>query len=137
MKPKKHIASKSPKLKYSVQSQTGNKLIEIKTDKPYRDIEDNLQAECEGFLKQLNVEYIHIPKILYAKKRFKKKGIPDLMIFKESDSTYPRVLLVELKRDKGKPSQGQKNFARKFTVHLIKNYDNFIEIVTNFLNSND
>ena len=120
-------------MQYTKEIQTGRKVIESE-DRAFNGKESELQKQCENLLKQLNITYVRIPDSVYKTGRMKgKAGIPDLIILRESGDRFPNVLLVELKNKYGKMTQAQKNFSRKVTVHLIRNYKTFEKIVVEFI----
>jgi len=104
--------------------------------KPHAGPEDVLQRQCEEVLKIKKLWYIHFPnalfkgKIAWIGKLF--KGWPDLLIFARGEE-FDRVFFAELKRDVGKPTGGQKLFARWFHVYLIKSLDDFVEVLNKFI----
>ena len=107
----------------------GNKVDDVK--------EETLQSQCEEYLKLQRLPYIRIPDGLLAfvartgqppiKKLVEKylKGLPDLTIFLP-DGKY---ICVELKSKTGKPTQGQKNFAKIASVYIVRSFDDFCSLV--------
>ena len=112
------------------------KPIDETKHKASSDPEEILQSQCEEILRIKKVQYIHIPnalfrlKISWINKLF--KGLPDLIIFDRGEK-FDRVLFVELKRDIGKATGGQKTFARYFHVYIKRSVEDFVELLEEFL----
>ena len=112
------------------------KPIDETKHKASSDPEEILQNQCEEILRIKKVQYIHIPnalfrlKISWINKLF--KGLPDLIIFDRGEK-FDRVLFVELKRDIGKATGGQKTFARYFHVYIKRSVEDFVELLEEFL----
>lgn len=112
----------------------------IKKKEGFRGPEKILQSQCEDYLKIHQLKYIHIPDHLLAWISQKApqwiktivsrmfKGVPDLLIFLQD-----RCLLVELKNRSGTVSQGQRNWAKNVTVHLVRDFDTFRNLVDKFM----
>jgi len=96
--------------------------------------EEDLQQNCEDWLKQEKIHYLHISHAVYRdpKTRGKYLGVPDLMVFKK-DEEHNQCLLVELKSLKGTARQGQKRWARGLHVYLLRSFQDFKELVLKFL----
>ena len=110
--------------------------------------EAQIQDYCEQYLNKKGIPFLHIPDAVYEScSRFsplseiKKvqisaylKGVPDLMIFKhvKYDQYSPNdnnCLIVELKSEKGRLSQGQQNWNTGLKVHVIKSFEAFKDLV--------
>lgn len=123
--------------------------------------ESGLQTECEGYLDDNLIEFFHWPdqlnSFLYGphlaqflsknrtlynwmqgiRKLISKYvlGFPDLAIFKMKGE-YNSCLFVELKTKKGTLSQAQKKFAKHNNVALVRDFDTFVKIVTEWEENN-
>lgn len=60
------------------------------------------------------------------------KNAPDILIFDRSPNGGSRVLCLELKRDKGAASDGQKSFAEKVGGTITKGFSKAQEAVRSF-----
>jgi len=115
---------------------TARRHIKKADHKPHAGPEHKLQTQCEEVLEIMHVQYIHIPNALFSlriswiNKMF--KGLPDLIIFGRGQR-FDRVLFVELKRDTGEFSGGQKTFARWFHVFDVRDVEDFTDLLNEFL----
>ena len=99
--------------------------------------EGPLQTECEQYLKDIDITYIHIPQNVYATGKAKSlTGIPDLLIFKRTDD-HNDILCIELKSKTGKRHQSQINWPKKqqLIVHVVRSFPRFQKIVDGFINA--
>ena len=112
------------------------KPIDVAKHKAHAGMEDELQQQCEEILKIMHVQYVHFPNAIFKGniswigKMF--KGLPDLIIFGRGQR-FDRVLFVELKRDTGEFSGGQKTFARWFHVFDVRDVEDFTDLLNEFL----
>jgi hypothetical protein len=95
--------------------------------------EKEFQKECHKYLRKVGLRYLHLSEDTYMNTGGHYKGVPDLLIFKGDKS-----LLIELKKHDGKESQGQKtwrngNDVHEVTVHLVRSWELFKELVDGFL----
>lgn len=134
-------------LKFSKEAQTGRKPKEPKrkTSLPGQS-EKDLQRMCEELVKVYGLANVRIPdsayKAIFANRNVDQfsrihiamflKGLPDLIILKP-DGDYNKALCVELKVGTNKLSQGQLKFASKANVHLIKRFEDFEQLLKEFL----
>lgn len=107
--------------------------------------ESELQAQCEEYLRLRNVPFIRIPDGVYAtlvkspktaRLAGEMRGVPDLTILDPTEEGHNRALLVELKSKNGRLRQGQKTWARKANMVVVRNFDGpngFIEVLNRFL----
>jgi len=96
--------------------------------------EDELQENCENWLKEQKIKYIHVGQQTYrnAKSKSTYKGIPDLLIFiKFRDHNMAH--LVELKSLLGKASTGQYTWSSGLNVYLLRAFEDFKKSVLKFL----
>ena len=133
-------------LKFSKRKQAGRSLIEY-GDTADKDSEHHLQIKCEEYLQLRNIPSIRIPDVAYRaifantgiSKNLKEiissflKGVPDIVILKPEPDGTNKALCVELKSAMGKASQGQKHFAKKVNVYIIRSFDDFVKLVEEFL----
>ena len=145
---------------YSKSDQLRKKDTDRPVHNPFDGKEAILQAECEELLQVTNTPYIHISNsVMQTLSRIGwgreiinlLRGLPDLMIFDRSQ--YPTAppwyqllcpvcrekLLndswhVEAKNKAGKLTQGQKNFAKRYPLDVIRSFEDFKEALNNFLN---
>jgi len=112
-----------------------NKPIDVAKHKAHAGPESDLQRHCEEVLKIQRIRYIHLPNALFKGKWAwlgkRYKGLPDLVIFGRGKK-YDRVLFVELKRDVGTFSGGQKTFARRYHVYDVRSVEDFTELLNEF-----
>lgn len=91
--------------------------------------EKELQTDCEDILKKHNILFIHLPKLSNFKtKKYYLKGIPDLIIFKNS-----KVLFIELKMPKCKLSKDQILFRDRvmgmnYEYYIVYSLQEFINV---------
>ena len=71
--------------------------------------EHQLQSECNKYLRDNDIPFIHLEKGKYHKSRHHRKGIPDLIIFKKKV-----LILMELKSEKGILKTEQKEFLERW-----------------------
>jgi hypothetical protein len=105
--------------------------------------EHDLTVQCEDYLNAMGIVFYRIPDALYRSvfasrsvSSFVKtliarfvKGVPDFTILSDDG----RYLCVELKTSIGKLTQGQKSFAKKIPVEVIRDFDSFVNLVSGFL----
>jgi len=138
-------------LPFSKRKQTGRGIQDI-TETVDLCSEDELQRDCENWLKAQNIKYVHISQAVYKSKRSRKKyhGVPDFIIIKQN-SNHGRIdvdyfgvncakkykhnecLLIELKSLKGRARQGQHNWAQSLNVYLLRSLVDFKKLVEEFL----
>lgn len=128
---------------YTKAEQTGKSRQRKRAEKALKIPESSLQSICDEYLDTLGITYLRIPDALYRaifashsiKPYIKKmisdyvKGRPDTTIL-HPDGRY---LCVELKSAKGKQTQGQKNFAKRIPVTVVRDFDTFQKIVDKFI----
>ena len=95
--------------------------------------EKDIQKEVERRLKDYGIRYIHIPSDTYVKTGGHFKGVLDLLAFFRREDGFNYCLCLELKADKGKLSQGQKNWHKGLNVHVTYGMDEAIECVENWV----
>ena len=132
-------------LKFSKEKQVGRK--PIKHSEKSHDKEKFLQILEEELLKHMpDIAVIRIPDAAYRAifanqtihPRFKRdiamflRGIPDLILLRAMGDKYNIALCIENKVGKNQPTQGQKHFAARANVHIIKNFDDFEKLVNEF-----
>jgi hypothetical protein len=131
---------------YSKKHQIGRSSM---TARGFRDSvgsESHLQIQCEEWLALQRIEYLRIPDAIYKlassadpsvcgeiSRHF--KGLPDIMIFKPIGVELGRnnAIFIELKSKSGKLSQGQKAIARRLNVAVVRSFDDFEKLVTNWM----
>lgn len=132
-------------MKYSKTDQTGRKWIESEGLSKWQGKESDLQRQCEQYLELFqNIATIRIPDAVYRAifasslhPKIKRlisgyiKGLPDIILLKEKNGVT-QALCVELKTETGKMSQGQKAFAKIVTVHVVRSFESFVELVDKF-----
>lgn len=114
--------------------------------------EEVLQAQCEEYLVQLGLRYIHVPDIIGRLCRpsdhrisiqekeqlsYAFKGVSDLLIFHEYGK-YTATLVIELKVGKNIPDFDQKEFLKyclgeKWKEAIQKEFDSFKRKVDQFV----
>jgi len=96
--------------------------------------EDELQKNCEDWLKAQKITYVHIGQQTYrnAKSKSTYKGIPDLLIFAKFRD-HNMAHLVELKSLKGSARAGQYAWAQGLNVYLLRAFEDFKKSVVGFL----
>lgn len=135
-------------LKYSKQKQVGKKSMDVQEFQKWQGRESDLQRACEQVLDLLGITYIRLPDSLYrsifANKRIsahiKKeiarsiKGLPDIIILlPDEDEIYCKACCIELKTKSGKLTQGQKNFAKRLPVIVVRSFEQFQQVVNDFV----
>ena len=103
--------------------------------------EKDLQASCERYLELLSLRYIRIPDAVLgylskpsAPPQIRKlvgrymRGQPDLVILSNGD-----FMLVELKSEKGKLRDSQKDWAAGMQLNVVRNFDDFKILVDCFV----
>ena len=92
--------------------------------------EASIQEQAEELLDALGIRYIHIPANLQrylrvtappqiaaeASRAF--KGLPDIVAFRQGSGAYADCLLLEIKTEAGRLSQGQVNWHRGLPVQV-------------------
>lgn len=98
-------------------------------------LEKDTQKECEKLLKNLKIEYQHLPKTInrHTKSNY-FAGYPDFTLFFAGGKT----VFVELKKEDGKLStiQVEKQELLKylgFDVYTCYSYDQFFEVIKKYL----
>jgi hypothetical protein len=101
--------------------------------------ESRLQSVCESYLTMRHIPYLHLTTAI--KRRIAGRfhifpvegmtGYPDLIIF----MPRARVLLVELKTEKGKLSKDQERVfeylgMKSHLVHIIRSFEDFKGLVS-------
>ena len=136
----------------SKQNQIGLKRQASRAKASLKISEHTLTAQCEAYLTQIEATFVRIPDAVYRAifgghtiKPYIKalvsrflKGIPDFVILKrhsdyDTSLTIAHALCIELKTDIGKQSQGQKAFAKKIPVMVIRDFESFKDAVDYFL----
>lgn len=139
-------ASNTAELKFSKSKQTGNKTMDASEYRASQIKESDLQRLCEEYLELKRIAYIRVPDAIYKaifgtssiKPHVKRlissfiKGLPDLTLLKPIDDKYVVGRHVELKTAKGKQSQGQKTFATKLPVKIVRSFEEFQKVVKEF-----
>jgi len=116
------------------------------------DTEDTIQAKVEYYLNLKRIPFIHIPRPVYAMVGYRTtpqvvknciskylKGVPDIIAFKKEpfnksiDCIDCSTLLMELKRDNGKVSQGQKNWHKNLVVHVPRSFEEARALIDNWM----
>jgi hypothetical protein len=108
-----------------------------------------IQMRLEKYLDMTEVRYIRIPDCVYrlftytsipvwVKQEMSSafKGVPDLLCFKKSGD-YNTSLLVEVKTDVGKLSQGQKKWHQGLNVAVVRSFEEGKDIIDRFKEVND
>lgn len=108
--------------------------------------EAGLQQKCEDYLNLKGIRYIRLPDSLYSavfnphhnvhpkvRREVSKciKGVPDLVIMVPY-GIHNMCLLCELKTEAGKLSQDQKSWHKGLNVEIIRNFDEFKNVVDRF-----
>lgn len=135
-------------MKFSKAAQTRRQWVEVDGKSKWQGEESDLQKQCEQFLEYCpDIAVIRFPDAAYRaifgfgsnlpdwiKKLIASyvKGIPDLTLLKNKADGTVAALPVELKKDDGKLSQGQKKFAGIVTVYVIRDFESFVEMVEDF-----
>ena len=107
--------------------------------------EDEIQQKVEEYLNSNNISYIRIPSEAYesiflnqfvnpqqkSKIANYLRGIPDLTILLDNG----KYVCIELKKNGGKQSLGQKQFARKIgsNYHICYSLDDVITVLNSVL----
>lgn len=134
-------------LKFSKRKQLQNNIYGISDFKKEYNKEIDLQRQCEQYLQLVKVPFIRIPDQVYKSifgnthtppylKRLVSqflKGLPDLIVMKKQDDKHCLAICIELKTSKGKLSQGQKNFAKELPLIVIRNFDDFVKLIEEFM----
>ena len=108
--------------------------------------ESSIQQMVETFLICHDIRFIRIPDTAYRalfsntvvplwiKKDLSKclKGVPDLICLRPNGE-YNDCLLLEIKTEAGKVSQGQKQFAKGLSVKYGYGYKQCIEIIEGWM----
>jgi len=135
IKPKKKGLKKSSKAEDIRRSLQKPKDLEKMRKGVAPGTEAQLQDQCEAYLTIKGIWYFHIPASTYQSRGANVlAGIPDLLIFKkEWMDNKPCIdnscLLVELKTRTGKRGPKQEKWAKECVVHLIRNFDDFKELI--------
>ena len=122
-------------LPFSKRKQLQNNTIDFQEFKSIKNNESNLQNQCEELLNWKHIFYIRVPDAVYLwifsipivpqyiKGIVSKylKGLPDLTILFPGGTYW----CVELKTKTGKLSQGQKAFAKRVPVTVIRSFEDF------------
>jgi hypothetical protein len=109
-------------------------------DKPRRTTkpktkEKEIQSLVESYLRAKHIKYTRFPDSLYryifgiggvpvhikAQLAEYMRGVPDLIIYMQSKE-YNYTLLLELKTETGKLSQGQKNWGQGLSVAVARSF---------------
>ena len=101
--------------------------LKVEASKPTKydvNLEKELQRDCENYLRQHGIEFLHL-----SPKAREKEGWPDLVFVVDR---IPHA--VELKSATGKVSQEQlavmeRMASNGWRVHVIRTFEAFIEIV--------
>jgi hypothetical protein len=131
----------------SKQDQTRRKWIEVDGKTKWQGAELDLQRQCEEYLRYFpNIAVVRFPDMAYRAifasilpeyiKRMIAgyiKGIPDLILLRNKTDGSTAALCVELKSGKGKLSQGQKNFGNKVTVNIVRDFESFTKLISEFV----
>jgi hypothetical protein len=56
-----------------------------------------------------------------------------LILLRNKSDGSTAALCVELKSERGKLSQGQKNFGNKVTVNVVRDFESFTKLVSEFV----
>lgn len=106
-----------------------------------------IQKQVEAYLTILGVRFFHIPDYLlmfikvtpgvpqYLKNLVSQhfKGLPDLIIWHKNEKGFNHCLLLELKTETGKLSQGQKNWHKGLNVSVTYGSDEAIKEIDKFI----
>jgi hypothetical protein len=112
--------------------------------------ESTTQNQLEKYLALKGIKFIRFPDSLYryifanpvipihVKKQCSDfmKGIPDLIIL-TPNKAYNSCLLLEVKAEDGKLSQGQKNWHKGLNVYVGYGFDACREIIDGFIEQVD
>ncbi len=120
-------------------------------DKPRRTAkpktkEKEIQSLVESYLKANHIKYTRFPDSLYryifgiggvpvhikAQLAEYMRGVPDLIIYIPS-KIYNYTLLLELKTESGKLSQGQKNWGKGLNVLVAHSFEEAKEEIERFI----
>ena len=129
---------------YPKHKQLGRQVVDSKQFRKLTESEKHLQAQCEMWLEVQKIPFLRIPDAAYhllvknpkycSEASRYLKGIPDLTIFNPNGNGYNDTLCIELKVGKNKASGGQKAFARRVNVIIIRDFETFTKTVTDFIN---
>jgi hypothetical protein len=133
-----------PKLMYSKGDQVRKSNLKERVKKEFRDFkgsERELNDLCEEYLEACGLTYIRVPDAIYKaifgfggdsipifiKKLISSfiKGIPDFTVLMDNG----KYVCIELKVGRNDLSQGQKKFAEKVKVHVVRSYEEFKKII--------
>ena len=132
-------------LKFSKEKQIGKKKKTSKS-KLFKGPEKELQALEEELLKyKPNIAVIRIPdaayRAIFANQHIQPwikreiasflKGIPDLTLLKKHGK-YNLALCIENKVGGNKMTQGQRKFAERANVKVVRSFEHFQELLDNF-----
>ena len=137
-------AIKLPKQRFSKESQVGITKRKERVKKEFKDFkgsERELNDMCEDYLEAWGLTYIRVPDAVYKsifgfagesipvfiKKMISSfiKGIPDFTVLLSNG----KYICIELKVGKNDMSQGQKKFAEKVRVHVVRSFSEFKKII--------
>jgi len=106
-----------------------------------------IQKQVEAYLKSYGIKFFHIPDYLLmfiktsplvpqhlrnlVSEHF--KGMPDIIAWHKNQDGYNFCLLLELKTETGKLSQGQKNWKIGLNVNVTYSLEEAINVIDNFL----
>ena len=134
-------------LPFSKRKQTRRKSMDVQEFRKWVGNERSLQSQCENYLNVKGVFYIRIPDGIYKYvfSQYSKlpkyvraffarfvKGIPDLTILKPYGEKYNLALCIELKTEKGRLTQGQKNVSQKINVQVKRSLEDVVKEVQEF-----
>ena len=108
--------------------------------------ESDIQGQLEKYLNLKGIRFVRFPDSLYRfifanpkipphiKKQCSEfmKGVPDLIILTPSES-YNQCLLLEVKRDDGKVTQGQKNWHKGLNVSVGYGLEECMQMIDDFI----
>ena len=123
------------------------KKIKTPTKKKRTSPEKLIQKKVEAYLNILGVRFFHIPDYLlmfikatpgvpqYLKNLVSQhfKGLPDLIIWHKNKKGFNHCLLLELKTETGKLSQGQKNWHKGLNVAVTYGAEEAIKEIDKFI----
>ena len=124
------------------------KAMDVQEFKATTESEAALQRQCEAYLEWKQLPFVRIPDALFRAiyaigshvpiqdKRIVSeylKGLPDLTVLIPDGGHYNRAVCFELKTKKGKQSQGQKRFASKVNVIIVRSFEQFCFELGKFL----
>lgn len=123
------------------------KKVKPTTKKKKTSPEKVIQKQVEAYLTILGVRFFHIPDYLlmfikvtpgvpqYLKNLVSQhfKGLPDLIIWHKNEKGFNHCLLLELKTETGKLSQGQINWHKGLNVAVTYSADEAIKEVNKFI----